>query len=149
MTFNFYLYICVFKYLNRMSKIFNLSEAASIAIHGMVLIARAESGINAVKIAEYTGLSKNHISKVLQRLVKDDFLKSVRGPSGGFTLKRKAEEISLLNIYESIEGTIEIKECPLDYAVCNYDKCVMGNVVNKMTIEFRSYLNSQTLSDYL
>lgn len=133
-----------------MSKIFTLSEAASIAIHGMVLIARAKNdGINAVKIAEFTGLSKNHISKVLQRLVKDDLLKSVRGPAGGFSLKKKPEEISLLNVYEAVEGSLDVNECPFDYEICNYDKCMMGNVINKMTLDFKHYLQTQTLKDYM
>lgn len=132
-----------------MSKIFSMSEAASIAIHSMVLIARAENGINAVKIAEKTGFSKNHISKVLQRLVKNDLLKSVRGPSGGFTLKKKPETITLLNIYESIEGTLEVTDCPLANEVCYFDQCLMGNVVNKMTLEFKKFLDRQTLISYI
>lgn len=61
-----------------MSKISSISEAASIAIHSMVLIARNEEGINAVKIAEQTGFSKNHISIVAQRLGKDNLLNSVQ-----------------------------------------------------------------------
>ena len=96
-----------------MAKIFSMSEAASIAIHSMVLIARNKDGINAVKIAEQTGSSKNHISKVAQRLVKDDLLKSVRGPSGGFTLKKDPADITLLDIYQSIEGPLEITDCPM------------------------------------
>lgn len=126
-----------------------MSEAASIAIHSMVLIARNETGINAVKIAEQTGFSKNHISKVAQRLVKDDLLSSVRGPSGGFTLKRSPANISLLDIYQSIEGTLEIKDCPLANEICHFDKCLMGNVINKMTIEFKIFLKGQTLKMYL
>jgi Rrf2 family protein len=132
-----------------MAKIFSMSEAASIGIHSMVLIARAENGINAVKIAEVTGLSKNHISKVLQRLVKNDLLKSVRGPAGGFTLKKQPEDISLLDVYESIEGSIEITDCPLNHDICGFDKCIMGTVVNKMSIEFRKFLGEQTLNKYL
>ncbi len=132
-----------------MAKIFSMSEAASIAIHSMVLIARNETGINAVKIAEQTGFSKNHISKVAQRLVKDDLLSSVRGPSGGFTLKRSPANISLLDIYQSIEGTLEIKDCPLANEICHFDKCLMGNVINKMTIEFKIFLKGQTLKMYL
>ena len=132
-----------------MSKIFAMSEAASIAIHGMVLIARAESGINAVKIAEFTGFSKNHISKVFQRLVKNDLLKSVRGPAGGFTLKKSPAEITLLNIYESIEGTMDISDCPFENEVCHFDQCLMNNVVNKLAIEFRNFLNKQTLKSYI
>ena len=132
-----------------MSKIFTLSEAASIAIHGMVLIAKNGNGINAVKIAEQTGLSKNHISKVLQRLVKNDLLKSVRGPLGGFSLKKKPEEVTLLSIYETIEGSLEVTDCPFTYDICAFDKCMMGNVINRMTTEFRKHLKTQTLKDYI
>lgn len=132
-----------------MSRVFSLSEAASIAIHSMVLIARSENGINAVKIADYTNFSKNHISKVLQRLVKSDLVSSVRGPAGGFTMKKDPKKISLLTIYEAIEGPIEISDCPLANEVCNFEKCLMGNVVNKMTIEFRKFLQNQTLAGYM
>lgn len=132
-----------------MSKIFSLSEASSIAIHSMVLIARAQNGINVLKIAEFTGFSKNHIAKVLQRLVKSDMLKSVRGPSGGFSLKREPKDYTLLGIYEAIEGPIEETDCPLAYDICNYNQCIMGNVINKMTSEFKKFLNKQTLDLYL
>ncbi len=132
-----------------MAKIFSLSEASSIAIHSMVLIARSANGINAVRIAAFTGFSKNHIAKVLQRLVKSDMLKSVRGPSGGFSLKKNPEDITLLDIYQSIEGPIEESDCPLAYEVCNFDQCIMGNVINKMTFEFKQFLGKQTLALYL
>ncbi len=132
-----------------MAKIFSMSEAASIAIHSMVLIARNENGINAIKIAEQTGSSKNHISKVAQRLVKNDLLKSVRGPSGGFMLKKSPSKITLLDIYQSIEGPLDITECPLANQVCNFDQCLMGNVINKMTIEFKRFLKEQTLKKYI
>lgn len=132
-----------------MSKIFALSEASSIAIHSMVLIARAKEGINAVKVAEITGFSKNHIAKVLQRLVKNDMLKSVRGPAGGFSLKQDPKSISLLDIYQAIEGALDIGDCPLSYEVCGFDQCLMGNVVNKLTIEFKKFLQGQTLQKYL
>ena len=131
-----------------MSKIFTLSEAASIAIHSMVLVARAKDGINVVQIAEYTGLSKNHIAKVMQRLAKSDLVKSVRGPAGGFSLKRDPKTVSLLDIYEMIEGPLEESDCPLNYSVCNYEKCIIGNIVNEMTSGFKTYLKNQTLDKY-
>jgi Rrf2 family protein len=132
-----------------MSKIFALSEASSIAIHGMVLIARSPEGINAAKIAEITGLSKNHIAKVLQRLVKNDMLKSVRGPAGGFTLKVDPAKVSLLDIFQSIEGNLDVGECPLSYELCGFDRCLMGSVVNRLTSEFRAFLQEKTLASYL
>ena len=132
-----------------MSKVFSLSEAASIAIHSMVLIARSEKGMNVLRVADMTGFSKNHIAKVLQRLVKSDLLKSVRGPAGGFTMKKNPGDITLLEIYESIEGPLEISDCPLSNDICSFEQCVMGNVVNKMTLEFKKFLQNQTLKGYV
>ncbi len=132
-----------------MSKIFSLSEAGSIAIHSMVLIAQSDTKLNVVKIAERTGSSRHHVAKVLQRLVKDDFLTSNRGPHGGFELKRPEEEINLLDIYESIEGRVEIGECPMDNLICPFDKCILGTVIKEMTHKFKDYMTAQKLSDYL
>jgi Rrf2 family protein len=132
-----------------MSRIITLSEASSIAIHAMVLIARSEKNLNVNKIAEITAASKNHLAKVMQRLVKDKYVKSTRGPLGGFVLLKPAKEISLLNIYESIEGEIVETSCPLDRSICAFDKCLMGGIIFDLTFQFKEYLTKQKLSDYL
>ncbi len=132
-----------------MSKIFNLSDAASIAIHAMVLVAKSGSSINVIKIAEATSTSKHHVAKVMQRLGKDNFVSSQRGPTGGFFLKKNASEITFLDIYESIEGKVEIEKCVFKTPVCPFDKCIMNNISNKMSEEFIQYLKGQTLSMYL
>ncbi len=132
-----------------MAKIFSLSEAASIAIHSMVLIARSDKMMNVVKIAERTGSSKHHVAKVLQRLVKEDYLSSVRGPHGGFKLLKSPEDITLLEIYETIEGHLNVSECPMENPICPFDKCILGNVVYDMTSKFREYLSENTLDQYL
>ncbi len=132
-----------------MSKIVTLSEAASIALHGIILVAKAKKMINVVKIAETIGSSKHHVAKVFQRLVKDNFIESHRGPSGGFAMKKAPKDISLLEIYESIEGKIEITDCPMDKPICPFDKCIFSTVTKDMTIQYRDYLKGQTLDKYL
>ena len=132
-----------------MSKIFNLSDAASIAIHAMVLVAKSGASINVNKISEATNTSKHHVAKVMQRLGKDNFVSSQRGPSGGFVLKKTATEITFLDIYESIEGKIEIERCVFNTPVCPFDKCIMNSISNKMAEDFIKYLKGQTLSMYM
>jgi Rrf2 family protein len=107
-----------------MAHVIKFSEAAFIALHGMVLVAKAKKGelINVVQISERLNSSKHHVAKVMQRMVKDGYLNSHRGPAGGFTLKMPVEDINLLDLYESIEGKIEIGDCPLDHPVCKFDK---------------------------
>jgi len=131
-----------------MSKIVSISEAASIAIHCMVLIARSgNTNLNVNKLSDLTGASKNHIAKVTQRLVKNNFVKSTRGPSGGFVLNGPASKISLLSIYESVEGKMDVAECPFDNKICPFHKCLMNGIVHKMTEEIKDYFKKQKLSD--
>jgi Rrf2 family protein len=132
-----------------MSRILTLSEAASIAVHGMILVARSDKLVNVNQIAELTSSSRHHVAKVFQRLVKENFITSNRGPSGGFSLKVKPSEVSFLDIYEAIEGKIEITKCPLDKPICPFDKCIFKNVIKDLTLEFRKYMEEQTLDKYL
>jgi Rrf2 family protein len=134
-----------------MAHVIQFSEAAFIALHGMVIVAQSDKKklVNVVEIADRLNSSKHHVAKVMQRLVKDGYLHSHRGPTGGFTMREKPQDISLLEIYESIEGKIEIGNCPLDHPVCKFEKCIFNNVTMKMTENFVEYMKKEKLSDFL
>lgn len=132
-----------------MNKIINISEASSIALHSMSLVAKSKEILNVNKIAEITNFSKNHVSKVMQQLVKYNYLKSTRGPDGGYILSKKPKEIKLISIYESIEGKLDYDVCMFHFKKCLFNKCVIGGLKEKFTKEFYEYLNSNTLYDII
>ncbi|MFO7872947.1 MAG: Rrf2 family transcriptional regulator [Bacteroidales bacterium] len=132
-----------------MAKLVHFSEAASLALHAMVLIAKSDTHINVNSIANEMGASRNHLAKVLQQMVKHNYLKSVRGPSGGFILNKPADQISILEIYEAVEGSIDVPECPLDRKICPFDKCLMNGLVYDVTMQFKKYFQEQSLEDFV
>lgn len=132
-----------------MSNILALSEAATIGLHSMVLIAKSTEKLNVNQIADCIGSSKHHVAKIMQRLSKDNFVASNRGPLGGFVLKKKPEEISLLDIYESIEGKIAEHSCPGNKEDCPFGDCILGCVSVKLTDDFLGFLKTQTLDKYI
>ncbi len=132
-----------------MSRIVSISEAASIALHSMVLIARSEHSVNVNTIAQVTGASRHHVAKVLQRLVKNGYLSSLRGPNGGFRLLKNPDQITLLEVYECIEGKIVIHKCLMENQVCPFDKCLMSNIIFDLNSTFRHYLHSQPLGKFI
>jgi Rrf2 family protein len=132
-----------------MSNILALSEAATIALHSMALIAISEEKLNVAQISERIGSSRHHVAKVMQRLAKENYVSSNRGPNGGFSLKKQPNEISLLDIYEAIEGKVESQTCPGNKECCPFGTCILGNVSSKLTIEFIKFLRAQTLDNYL
>ncbi len=132
-----------------MAKLVHLSEAASLGLHAMVLIAQSNIHVNVNVLSKRMGASRNHLAKVLQQLVKYNFLKSVRGPSGGFILSKPTTDITILDIYEAIDGKIDVHDCPLDRQICPFNKCLMGGMIKDVTNQFRQYFQSQTLDKFL
>ncbi|MEI6122140.1 MAG: Rrf2 family transcriptional regulator [Bacteroidota bacterium] len=133
-----------------MGRIVGLSEAASIAIHVTVLIAKSgEVNMNVIRLSELTGASKNHIAKVMQHLVKFNFVRSTRGPAGGFVLNKAPSEISLLDVYEAVEGDMALADCPFDKQICPFNKCLMNGIVHRITDELKEYFKNQKISDLI
>lgn len=132
-----------------MPGIVHMSDMVSIALHSMVLIAAQEAElINAKKIASATGFSEAHLSKVLQRLVRAGYIRSLRGPKGGFTLTKRAEDITLLDIYEAIEGPITIDSTGVNCRTCPLKSCIFGGIPQHLNKEFFNYLKDKRLSDF-
>jgi Rrf2 family protein len=129
------------------SRLVHISEAASLAIHSLALIASTTTKLNAKKIAEILHVSQNHLAKILQVLAKNEYLESNRGPGGGFIFRKKADEISMLEIYQLIEGSIDCQFCGITENSCPFISCIFGGKPDKLTIEFVDYLNKTKISD--
>jgi Rrf2 family iron-sulfur cluster assembly transcriptional regulator len=57
-------------------------------------------------ISERQAIPARYLEQIFQRLRRAELVVSKRGPGGGYTLARAAEEISLLEIVEALEGPI-------------------------------------------
>ena len=132
-----------------MSKFINISEAASIAIHSLALVAGSKERMNANQMADQLNFSKNHLSKVLHLLTRHRYLESERGPKGGFILKKAAEDISLLEVYELMEGSIEHPVCGMHQGKCPFSECVFGGISQKLTAEAKSYFENRSIKDII
>ena len=91
------------------------------------------------EIATALQISQAHLAKVLQHLVKVGLVDSTRGSKGGFCLSRPAADISLLEVYEAIEGLLTPTNCLLNTPICSGEKCILGGLledVNKRVNEY-------------
>jgi Rrf2 family protein len=55
-------------------------------------------------LAEFHGVPKEYLSKALQGLSQAAIVATVPGPSGGYRLARSADEITVLEVVEAVEG---------------------------------------------
>ena len=131
-----------------MASILKISEAASLALHTMFFLAvNPERKYSAKEIAAEFEVSEAHLSKVLQRLAKVDLVKSTRGPKGGFVLGKAPSKITLLNVYEAIDGPLRSSKCILGKQTCGRRECLLGDLLKTMTKQAREHLSQKRLSD--
>jgi Rrf2 family protein len=129
-------------------KLIRFPEAASLGIHAAVMLAgRGDGRASAKELAERLDASEAHLAKVMQRLVHTGIVESTRGPKGGFALARPAGEVTLLEIYQAIEGTVEPATCVFGTPVCGRKSCLFRGVTEELDARLRAYLASATLAD--
>lgn len=124
-----------------------ISDAASLAMHSMAVMASAQGLSSARDISKRLGVSEHHLAKVLQRLTRNGLVTSTRGPRGGFALARKSGQITLLDVYTAIEGPLTDKACLMRRRTCSKKTCILGDSMNAMRTIFSRHLQSTRLSD--
>lgn len=131
-----------------MARLVHISEAVSLALHTMVLLATGDGHrLRNQEIAKSLGASGHHLAKVMQRLAKAGLVDSVCGPQGGFLLNQSADEVTLLKIYEAVEGTLDEEACLLGEPICGGRSCMLGEVLHSIHNQLRDYLSKTTLTE--
>ncbi len=90
--------------------------------YGIVLMAHLASageGPHAARdLAAETRLPLPAVSKLLKALAREGLLVSSRGAKGGYQLARPAEEITVPEMIEALEGPIALTHCALHEGAC-------------------------------
>jgi len=131
-----------------MSGPLRMSEAASLALHASVYLAFVRNGpVSVRRIAEALDASEAHLSKVLQRLAKARLVTSTRGPAGGFALSRPGDQITLLEVYEAVDGPLDGPDCLFGRSVCAGRGCICGDLLSDVRSRTRARLAGTRLSE--
>ena len=130
-----------------MADILKISDATALALHSMTHLAIDPKGQSTTaEIAELFDVSRHHLAKVHQRLTKAGLIESRRGPSGGVVLAKKPSAITLLEIYEVMEGSMLCNPCLFGKSTCPRADCVLGVLLPGLARQVRDYFEKTTLA---
>jgi len=129
---------------------FRLNRLTDYAVVVMSHMASRGNDIcKAPKIAEDTGVPLPTVAKVLSLLQKAELVRSHRGMSGGYSLCRTADEITVKDIIQALDGPIALTAC-VDGAPdhCDVESlCPMRGNWNKVNHAIRDALSQVSLAD--
>ena len=113
-----------------------------------------EQPVSAKEISELEDISPSFLEQLLAHLRRHDIIVGVRGPGGGFRLKKPPEEILVSDIVEALEGSFYVSSClngncegkrgnPCE----RFDDCVVVPMLKRLEGDITNVLSSYTLAD--
>lgn len=126
------------------------SRSAEYAIRAFVYLAQANGGkfVMAKQIAADTDIPGHFLAKILQQLARKGFLKSSKGPTGGFSLRRNADEVSLFDVVDAVDGSSEYSRCIGGLSECSdQSPCGLHDSWKKLRSDIVKYLEETSIAD--
>jgi Rrf2 family nitric oxide-sensitive transcriptional repressor len=116
----------------------------------MMAAAHQDRLITIEEAARVYGISRAHLMKVAQLLVKKGFLKAVRGRTGGLMLGQPPEAIRIGDIVRATEPDFAVVECFKPDNRCRITRsCRLQGILGEAVMAFIDVLDRHTLQDLM
>ncbi len=131
-----------------------LSNTCKYAIRATIYLAIKEDGINKIGIKQISkdlDLPTPFLGKIMQTLAKHKLLSSTKGPHGGFSLSKPANEITLMDIIEIIDGHDIFQKCLIGLKTCqitaNKNDCKFHDKSHLVRSEIYNLFKNQSIDE--
>jgi len=128
-----------------------LSQTSKYAIRAMIyleLYSHPEKKVGIKEICSELDMPSPFLGKILQVLVRKNFLNSTKGPNGGFYLKRPAIDVTLMEVIDAIDGSASFEICVIRNSSCDHDNpCSMHHKMAPLWNEMRKIFATETIAD--
>lgn len=100
-------------------------------------------------ISNRQNISLSYLEQLFAELRKNNLVKSIRGPGGGYLLKLPAKEINLAEIIEAVDENIDLRRCK-GMSNCLRGKiCLSHQLWCEVSEQLRSFLQSKNLAEVI
>ena len=108
-----------------------------------------EQPVTINEVAQSHGISRSHLTKIVQELAAQGLLETTRGRGGGMRLMKPAHEINVGAVVRSTETDFHLVECfaPRTNQCCLGSHCRLHGVLAQAMRAFLAVLDGVTLAD--
>ena len=127
-----------------------VKKSTAYALHALLYMVRHSTQLPATTatIAKAEGIPHDYLAKIFQQLVKARLVKAVKSKNRGYVFVRPPEEISLLELFEAVEGGPLFNDCFLRHCECGGTKenCRIYSVWANATKRVEALLEETTVA---
>lgn len=128
------------------------TKAEDYGLYGVIYLAEQENGriVPLSEISKTQNVPEKFLAKIFQSLSKAGLVKSHRGVKGGFTLAKSAEEITIRELVETIQGPYFLSKCIHDEKECEKSSnCPVRHLLSLTLKCILEQFENYTLADML
>lgn len=107
----------------------------------------ARGPIRLAAISQRQGISLSYLEQLFAHLRRRDLVRSVRGPGGGYRLKRAVAEISVAEVISAVNEDTDATRCGGRGDCHEGDICLTHHLWMDLSDQIRAFLSEITLAD--
>ncbi|KGE03101.1 Fe-S cluster assembly transcriptional regulator IscR [Pseudohaliea rubra] len=103
--------------------------------------------IRLAAISDRQGISLSYLEQLFAHLRRRDLVKSVRGPGGGYQLRRDADSISIAEVIAAVNEDTDATRCGGKGGCQDGDTCLTHHLWMDLSDRIRDFLQDISLGD--
>jgi Rrf2 family protein len=124
------------------------SQTTEYALRAAVWLAGGDGApFTTQQIADATHVPANYLSKIMQALGRAGVVHAQRGKHGGFTLTKRAEDTTVLDIVDAVDPIRRIDRCPLGLAAHQDGLCALHRRMDAAIASIERSFGATTLAE--
>jgi Rrf2 family transcriptional regulator, iron-sulfur cluster assembly transcription factor len=100
-------------------------------------------------ISQRQEISLSYLEQLFARLRRAGLVSSVRGPGGGYLLSQPAEAISVSNVIDAVNETVDATRCQGLSDCQQGDTCLTHHLWCELSVQIRHFLDDMTLAQLM
>lgn len=103
--------------------------------------------VSLADISERQGISLSYLEQLFSKLRKGEIVSSIRGPGGGYRIKKAYTDITVRQIISAVDEKIDATQCGGTENCHDGNRCMTHDLWISVNRKILSYLDSLSLQD--
>ncbi|MDG1206989.1 MAG: Fe-S cluster assembly transcriptional regulator IscR [Pseudomonadales bacterium] len=105
--------------------------------------------VSLADISERQGISLSYLEQLFAKLRRQELVKSVRGPGGGYQLSRQANEIFVAQIVDSVDENVDATKCAGRADCQGGETCLTHELWTDLSQQIHQFLSNIDLASLI
>jgi Rrf2 family iron-sulfur cluster assembly transcriptional regulator len=98
-------------------------------------------------IAERQGISLSYLEQLFSRLRKRGLVDGTRGPGGGYRLRKSVQSISVADVIDAVDETVDATKCGGQQNCQGEQRCLTHDLWADLSTQIRDFLDNVSLNE--